>query len=103
MAWLNDGDGVLPGVIAALNKISFARCRAAANVTTGYRPMLTRLRVFRKALFETVGQLQQKLDIWIEFYNTERTHQGKLCWGRTALKTLIDCKAAWLEKRLDYS
>ena len=39
---------------------------------------------FRKAVFQTVDQLQKELDTWIEFYNTERTHQGKMCCGRNA-------------------
>ena len=26
--------------------------------------------------------LQADLDQWIDFYNTERTHQGKMCCGR---------------------
>ena len=56
---------------------------------------------FRKVVFENIAQLQKELDIWIEFYNTERTHQGKMCCGRTPLATLIDGKTAWAEKRLD--
>ena len=55
----------------------------------------------RKAVFETIDQLQKELDTWIDFYNTERTHQGKMCCGRTPLETLIDGKTAWAEKSLD--
>ena len=32
---------------------------------------------FRKKLYETVDALQADLDEWIDFYNTERTHQAK--------------------------
>ncbi len=38
------------------------------------------------------------LDKWIDYYNNEPTHQGKVCEGRTPLQTLIDGKAIWKEK-----
>ena len=41
-------------------------------------------------LYETVEQLQIDLDQWIDYYNNERTHQGKLCEGRTPMQTLMD-------------
>ena len=40
------------------------------------------------------------LDDWLKFYNTERTHQGKMCCGRTPLETLLDGKRIWAEKNL---
>ena len=55
---------------------------------------------FRKAVFENIDQLQKELDTWIDFYNTKRTHQGKMYCGRTPLETLIDGKTAWVEKCL---
>ena len=55
---------------------------------------------FRKAVFETIEQLQKELDIWLESYTIERTHQGKMCCGRTPMETLIDGKTVWLEKKL---
>jgi len=30
--------------------------------------------------------------------NNERTHQGKMCCGRTPIETLIDGKQIWEEK-----
>jgi hypothetical protein len=38
------------------------------------------------------------LDVWLAHYNGERTHQGKLCCGRTPLHTLIAGKEARQEK-----
>ena len=32
------------------------------------------------------------------YYNTERTHQGKMCCGRTPIETLEDGKEIWKEK-----
>ena len=31
---------------------------------------------FRKKIYEDIDQLQNDLDLWINHYNTERTHQG---------------------------
>ncbi len=43
-------------------------------------------------------ELQTDLDAWLHEYNTERTHQGKMCCGRTPMQTLLDGKAIWMEK-----
>ena len=53
---------------------------------------------FRKKIYETVEQLQIDLDQWIDYYNNERTHQGKVCEGRTPMQTLMDGKPIWKEK-----
>jgi len=56
---------------------------------------------FRKNLYENIEQLQKELDIWLEYYNNERTHQGKMCCGRTPMQTLLDNKQIWMEKFVD--
>jgi len=33
-------------------------------------------------------------------YNNDRTHQGKMCCGRTPKETLLDGKTIWAEKNL---
>ena len=38
------------------------------------------------------------LDTWIDSYNTQRTHQGKMYCGRTPMQTLIEGKPLWAEK-----
>ena len=55
---------------------------------------------FRKKLYMNIEELQKDLDEWIYYYNNERTHQGKICCGRTPIETLIDGKAVWAEKNL---
>ena len=55
---------------------------------------------FRKKLYSSLEELQVDLDDWLKFYNTERTHQGKMCCGRTPLETLLDGKRIWAEKNL---
>ena len=47
---------------------------------------------FRKKIYETIEQLQNDLDEWIDHYNNERTHQGKICEGRTPMQTLEEGK-----------
>jgi hypothetical protein len=42
--------------------------------------------------------LQQDLDDWLLYYNAQRTHQGKMCCGRTPLATREDGKQIWKEK-----
>ena len=38
---------------------------------------------FRKKLYHTLEELQTDLDAWMQTYNSERTHSGKYCFGRT--------------------
>ncbi|MGN4046286.1 integrase core domain-containing protein, partial [Burkholderia gladioli] len=53
---------------------------------------------FRRKLYLTLAELQVDLDTWLMYYNGERTHQGKMCCGRTPLQTLIAGKEVWKEK-----
>jgi hypothetical protein len=53
---------------------------------------------FRKKLYLSLNELQADLDDWIDYYKGQRTHQGKMCRGRTALRSLIDEKEARNEK-----
>ena len=92
----------------AVNDIEHSKTKAKSPQTNGicerfHRTILQEFYqvAFRKAVFETIDQLQKELDIWIDFYNTERTHQGKMCCGRTPMQTLIDGKSVWQEKRID--
>jgi transposase InsO family protein len=56
---------------------------------------------FRKKLYSDLETLQMDLDIWLAYYNNERTHQGKMCCGRTPMETLHDGKHVWKEKNLN--
>jgi len=58
--------------------------------------------VFRKKIFKTLEELQAELDKWLYEYNNERTHQGKMCCGRTPMETLLDGKKIWKEKVQHY-
>ena len=53
---------------------------------------------FRKKIYRSVEELQIDLDEWISYYNNDRTHQGKMCCGRTPMETFIDGKEVWNDK-----
>jgi transposase InsO family protein len=53
---------------------------------------------FRRKIYETLDALQTDLDLWLRYYNVERTHQGKMCCGRTPLQTMSDGKEVWTQK-----
>lgn len=89
----------------AINDIEHTRTKARHPQTNGicerfhktvlqefYQPAL------RKKVYESIDNLQKDLDDWLEYYNNERTHQGKMCCGRTPMETLLDGKRIWKEK-----
>lgn len=45
---------------------------------------------FRKKIYTSIEQLQADLDAWINSYNTQRTHSGKYCFGKTPMQTFIE-------------
>ena len=53
---------------------------------------------FRRKIYRSLEELQIDLDDWLRYYNEERTHQGKMCCGRTPMQTLIDGKEVWRDK-----
>ena len=53
---------------------------------------------FRKKIYRSIDELQADLDQWIAYYNHERTHQGKMCNGRTPMRTMLDAKELWNAK-----
>lgn len=56
---------------------------------------------FRKKLYSDIDTLQKDLDEYIDWYNTERTHQGKRCKGRTPMETFTEGKQFYIEKNID--
>jgi len=89
----------------ALNDIEHTKTKVRSPQTNGIceRFHKTILQEFyqvtlRKKIYSDVASLQADLDEWLVYYNTERTHQGKMCCGRTPLATLEDGKQIWQEK-----
>ena len=91
----------------AINDIDHARTKVKSPQTNGicerfHKTILDEFyRVaFRKKIYQDLETLQKDLDVWIHYYNFERTHQGKMCCGRTPMETLEDGKKIWQEKKL---
>ena len=42
---------------------------------------------FRKKLYRTVEEIQEDLEVFLQYYNRERTNQGRYCQGRTPFET----------------
>ena len=89
----------------AINDIEHTRTKVRYPQTNGicerfhktilqefYQPVLQR------KIFSSIEELQAELDIWLDYYNNERAHQGKKCCGRTPMATLLDGKEIWKEK-----
>ena len=91
----------------ALNDIEHTKTKAASPQTNGicerfHKTILQEFYqvAFRKKIYDNLDDLQKDLDDWMN-YNNDRTHQGKICCGRTPLETLIDGKSIWKEKFLN--
>ncbi len=56
---------------------------------------------FRRKVYASLEQLQADVDDWVHAYNTERTHSGKHCFGKTPWQTLQESKHLALAKQLD--
>lgn len=56
---------------------------------------------FRKKLYQNLEELQADADEWIKHYNTERSHSGRYCYGKTPMETFIESKHLAKEKELD--
>jgi transposase InsO family protein len=91
----------------AINDIDHTKTKAMSPQTNGicerfHKTILNEFYqvTFRKKLYDSLEALQKDLDEWMVYYNNDRTHQGKMCCGRTPLETLLDGKAIWAEKNL---
>ncbi len=91
----------------AINDIDHTKTKAMSPQTNGicerfHKTILQEFYqvTFRKKLYSSLDELQKDLDEWLEYYNNERTHQGKMCNGRTPMATLDDGKSIWAEKNL---
>lgn len=92
----------------ALEDIDHSRTKAKHPQTNGICERLHRTMqdefyatVFRKKIYGTLDELQSDLDLWLEEYNTNRTHTGKYCYGRTPMQTFAETRILAKEKQLD--
>ena len=92
----------------AVNDIEHTKTKARSPQTNGicerfHKTILQEFYqvAFRKKIYENVEDIQKDLDRWLVYYNTERTHQGKMCCGRTPMQTLLEDRHTWAEKCLN--
>ena len=91
----------------AINDVDHTKTKAMSPQTNGicerfHKTILQEFYqvTFRKKLYGDLAELQKDLDEWLVYYNNERTHQGKMCNGRTPMDTLQDGKQIWVQKNL---
>ena len=89
----------------AVNDIDHTRTRAKSPQTNGicerfHKTILQEFYqvAFRKKVYDSIKTRQEDLDHWLKYYNQERTHQGKMCCGRTPWQTWVDSIPLWEEK-----
>ncbi len=92
----------------AIEDIDHSRTKARRPQTNGICERLHKTMqdefyavAFRKKVYTSLEQLQQDLDEWLTWYNTERTHSGRYCYGKTPMETFMQSRALAKEKELD--
>jgi len=91
----------------AVEDIDHTKTKARSPQTNGicerfHRTMLEEFyRVtFRKKIYTSIEQLQADADQWMEFYNNQRCHSGRYCYGKTPMQTFNDSKRLAQQKQL---
>lgn len=89
----------------AMTDIEHTRTKVASPQTNGicerfHKTILQEFYqvTFRKKIYRSIEELQSDLDVWIAHYNYERTHQGKMCCGRTPMATFHEGKRICQDK-----
>ena len=89
----------------AINDIDHTKTKARHPQTNGicerfHKTILNEFYqiAFRKKIYNNMEELQIGLDNWLQEYNLNRTHQGKMCCGRTPMQTFLDGIPKWKEK-----
>ena len=92
----------------AINQIQHRRTEIGSPETNGFCERFHRTVkeeffsvAFRKTFYESVDQLQQDLDRYLEFYNRERAHQGYRTLGRTPYIAFLEGLAAAREQGVE--
>ena len=92
----------------AIEDIDHTRTKARSPQTNGicerfHRTILEEFYqiAFRKKVYQSLEELQNDVDEWIEYYNWERPHSGRYCYGKTPIQTFLDSAHLAKEKQLD--
>ena len=92
----------------AIEDIDHSRTKAKSPQTNGicerfHRTILEEFYqvAFRKKVYGSIEELQKDVDKWLEFYNQERPHSGRYCYGKTPMQTWRDSVHLAKAKQLD--
>lgn len=92
----------------AIEDIDHSRTKAKSPQTNGicerfHRTILEEFYqvAFRKKVYSSIEELQKDVDKWLEFYNQERPHSGRYCYGKTPMQTWRDSVHLAKAKQLD--
>src|SRR5579871_968999 len=92
----------------AIEDIDHTKTKARSPQTNGicerfHRTLLEEFYqiAFRKKVYVSLEALQADVDEWLRYYNQERPHSGKYCYGKTPMETLRASKHLAQEKMLD--
>ena len=55
---------------------------------------------FRKKIYTSLDELQTDVDLWLKYYNKDRPHLGRYCYGKTPKQTFLDSKHIAIEKKI---
>ncbi len=93
----------------SIEDIDHTRTKARSPQTNGicerfHRTVLNEFYqvAFRKKIYDSLEELQNDLDQWLEQYNTQRPHTGKWCYGKTPMQTFLDSVHMAKEKMIGY-
>ncbi len=82
-----------------LNNIEHSKTKVRHPQTNGSTERLNQIVqnefykvAFRKKVYTSIEEIQTDLDEFMNYYNNERTNQGKHCQGRTPMQTFQDGK-----------
>ena len=85
-----------------LNNIEHSRTKVRHPQTNGSTERLNQTIqnefykvAFRKKVYTSIDEIQTDLDEFMDFYNNERTNQGKHCRGRTPMQTFEDGRSPY--------
>lgn len=57
--------------------------------------------MFRRKIYQELDEIQRDINQWLYFYNRERPHSGRYCYGKTPWQTWESSKGLAKEKQLE--
>jgi hypothetical protein len=89
-------------VFSHLNGIEHSRTKVRHPQTNGSTERLNQAVqnefykvAFRKKLYKSIEEIQINLEDFMQYYNNDRTNQGKHCQGRTPMQTFEDGRSLY--------